>query len=52
MMTAVGVDGWRLLTTRDTAERLLLLAVFDHAFKARQKLDDALAARLMGGTVA
>jgi hypothetical protein len=45
----MGVDGWRLLTTRDVVERAALSGMADHALKARRALNDDLLARAFGG---
>jgi hypothetical protein len=36
---AVGVDGWRLMTTTDPAERLALVAMTVRAARARAEMD-------------
>lgn len=46
---AVGVDGWRWLTTKDRLERAVLDGMSQHALKARQALNDDLLAKAFGG---
>lgn len=47
--TALGMDGMRLLDTRDPVERTAMTAVVLEARKARKILDNELAARLQYG---
>jgi hypothetical protein len=46
VLTALGVDGWRLVTTDDPVEALALQAMGEETARTLERRDEALAVRI------